>query len=113
MDVLSIELLCIIDSNGGAFGAKHSIEENVFVSNLVFIVSEVGLFHVKEFGHEVVEFSEAFLGDAEICVFMIHDLIDISEASSEVHVIFRSLSSFQSDIVELKISVIDGGWFQN
>jgi hypothetical protein len=46
-------------------------------------------------------------------MFMINNLIDVSESSSKVEVIFRSFSPFQSNVVKLEVSVINGGWLQD
>lgn len=80
---------------------------------MVFVVGEVGLFHVEELWHEVMELSEALLGDAEVCVLVVYDLVNVGQASSEVQIILGALGSFESDIVELEVSAIDGGWFQD
>ena len=60
-----------------------------------------------------MELSEALLGYAEVCVFMVYDLVNVGQASSEIEVILGALGSFESDIVELEVSAIDGGWFQD
>ena len=58
-----------------------------------------------------MELSQAFLSNGETGMLMINNLINVSESTSEVQVIFGSFSSLEDNIVELEIFVFDGSWF--
>ncbi len=71
------------------------------------------MFHVQEFRHEIVELSQTLLGDGEISVFVVDYLINVGKSTPEIEVILWALGSLEGDIVELEISLIDGGRFED
>jgi hypothetical protein len=80
---------------------------------LALIVGKIRLFHIDKFRHKVVELPETLFGSGKVGMFMINNFIDVSESSSKVEVILRPFSPFQSNVVKLKVSVINGGWLQD
>jgi hypothetical protein len=80
---------------------------------LALIVGKIRLFHIDKLRHKVVELPQTLFGNGKVGMLMINNLIDVSESSSKVEVILRSFSPFQSNIVKLKVSVINGSWLQD
>ncbi len=60
-----------------------------------------------------MELPQTLFGNCKVSVFMINNFIDVRQSSSKVEVILRSFSPFQSNVVKLKVSVINGSWLQD